>query len=134
MEKFMKVCILVLLLFVQLSYSVGEKYTSIVVSKQINETTGRISLNITVLYFNTSRIEIPQGPGQPPKIVEQTNITSVENATVYISFYNISYTEEGRLVQTLTPLPCSPILTNKSYEEDGKVVYFGECAIEGDLY
>ncbi|MEM4194696.1 MAG: hypothetical protein QXY05_00125 [Candidatus Anstonellales archaeon] len=133
-KSVLKICILLLLLFTQLSYSVGEKYTSIVVSKQVDEQSGKISFNITVLYFNTSRIEIPQGPGESPKIVEETNIISIENATVYISFYNISYTEEGKLVQTLVPLPCSPLMTNETYEEDGKVVYYGICIVSGELY
>ncbi|MEM4335457.1 MAG: hypothetical protein QXY61_00465 [Candidatus Anstonellales archaeon] len=133
-KSVLKICILLLLLFTQLSYSVGEKYTSIIVSKQVNEQNGTIFFNITVLYFNTSRIEIPQGPGKSPKIVEETNITSIENATVYISFYNTSYTEEGKLVQTLVPLPCSPLMTNETYEEDGKVVYYGICIVSGELY
>ncbi len=132
--KMSKLCVLLLLLLAQLSYSVGEKYTSIVVSKQVDEKNGTISMNISVLYFNTSRIEIPQGPGEAPKIVEQTNITSIENATVYISFYNTSYSEEGKLLQTLSPLPCSPITANKTYEENSKVVYYGECVINGELY
>lgn len=134
MERYMKLCVLLIILFTNLSFSVGEKYTSIIVSKQVNEKNGTILLNITVLYFNASRVEIPQEPGQPPKIVEQADTISIENATVYISFYNTSYTDEGKLVQTLAPLPCSPITTNESYEEDGKIVYFGRCMIEGELY
>lgn len=134
MERYMKLCILLIILFTNLSFSVGEKYTSIIVSKQVNEKNGTILLNITVLYFNASRVEIPQELGQPPKIVEQADTISIENATVYTSFYNTSYTDEGKLVQTLAPLPCSPIATNESYEEDGKIVYFGRCIIEGELY